>query len=419
MMSDMKTILFFSLVLCTSSNAQWHYVPEIQANRLVYSLLSVQDTIYAGTDSVVYRGTNNGTDWFAGLPPLKNPDIIGNMLKYRDTLILGTYKHGIFISSNEGLSWQSFNSGLSGLGATSISSILLRRDSLIVGTLGAGVFITKRDFSQPWTHWSDSLIDYQGDNVYKMLVVNNTVFAGAGVNGYMFRYSDAQPWWNPIPINTPKRLVGQNVLSMASDAIIIVTGTNTGIYRSVDDGLSWQRTDPVVPTIPFRILTTYHDSTWFVVKTTAAFTALQKSSDQGQTWEPLGVFPIANVFDIAIVGETFYLGGEQGLWRTSLTELITSIAEKGSTTPVFELRQNYPNPFNPATTISYHLARRSQVLVSVFDMLGRDVADLVNEIQQPGSYSVRWDAVNVASGIYFYQLRIGAAVETRKMVLLR
>ena len=90
----------------------------------------------------------------------------------------------------------------------------------------------------------------------------------------------------------------------------------------------------------------------------------------------------------------------------------------------FELQQNYPNPFNPTTNIQYGISNFEPVSLKVFDMLGREVATLVNEMSQPGVHTVQWDGKNdrgepVSSGIYLYHLRASSSVTTRKMVLLR
>jgi Secretion system C-terminal sorting domain len=252
-----------------------------------------------------------------------------------------------------------------------------------------------------------------------MLTVGNTVLAGAGANGYMFRYTDARPWWNPIPINRAHRLVGQTVSGMASDGTVVVAGTSAGIYRSIDEGLSWKRTDALIPTLPFAILLLYHESTWFALKATPLFASLQKSFDQGQTWESLGVFPIPNVLDIAIAGEMFYLGGEGGLRRAPLSRLLTSVDEKGTTPSVFRLEQNYPNPFNPTTTITYSVDHTNQVLLKVFNVIGKEVATLVDGKQASGRHEVKFDATKLPSGMYFYRLQAGGLTETRRMVLLK
>ncbi len=83
------------------------------------------------------------------------------------------------------------------------------------------------------------------------------------------------------------------------------------------------------------------------------------------------------------------------------------------------LEQNYPNPFNPLTIVDYRLAIGGAVKLSVYDLLGRVVAVLVNEEKPPGTYKASWDANGMASGVYFYQLRTGGEVITRKMILVR
>jgi hypothetical protein len=98
---------------------------------------------------------------------------------------------------------------------------------------------------------------------------------------------------------------------------------------------------------------------------------------------------------------------------------LTSV-EKEITSPAsYVLEQNYPNPFNPSTTISYQLPMQSHVLLKIFDVLGREVATLVNEVKQLGMYSVQWDASGVASGVYLYRLSTTNFVQTRKLLLLR
>ena len=85
----------------------------------------------------------------------------------------------------------------------------------------------------------------------------------------------------------------------------------------------------------------------------------------------------------------------------------------------FRLEQNYPNPFNPATQITYFLPITSHISLKVFDLLGREVAMLVNEEKHAGSYSVEWNAANMPSGVYFYRLQTNDFVKTKKLVLIK
>ena len=83
------------------------------------------------------------------------------------------------------------------------------------------------------------------------------------------------------------------------------------------------------------------------------------------------------------------------------------------------LAQNYPNPFNPTTTIRYALPQRSHVMLTVFNTLGQQVANLVDAVQEPGEHSVRFDGSGLASGVYYYRLRAGDCVRTMKLAVIR
>ena len=91
---------------------------------------------------------------------------------------------------------------------------------------------------------------------------------------------------------------------------------------------------------------------------------------------------------------------------------------------VYSLHQNFPNPFNPITTLRYDLPSDVFVTLTIFDMLGREVTQLINTTQEAGFKSVKWDATDsmgrsVSAGVYIYQIEAGTFVQTKKMVLLK
>jgi hypothetical protein len=86
---------------------------------------------------------------------------------------------------------------------------------------------------------------------------------------------------------------------------------------------------------------------------------------------------------------------------------------------VYNLSQNYPNPFNPVTYITFDIPKSSFVNLIVYDGLGREIEQLVNEELNPGSYKYDWNASSYPSGIYFYKIQAGDYVETKKMVLIK
>jgi len=85
----------------------------------------------------------------------------------------------------------------------------------------------------------------------------------------------------------------------------------------------------------------------------------------------------------------------------------------------FVLKQNYPNPFNPSTTITFGIPVKANVVLKVFNSLGEEVAQLVNNEIIAGSYKIEFDATNLPSGVYFYQLNAGEFINTKKMILLK
>lgn len=106
---------------------------------------------------------------------------------------------------------------------------------------------------------------------------------------------------------------------------------------------------------------------------------------------------------------------------------VRSLTPTGTLAPVTlynQLFQNYPNPFNPSTTIKYSVARSGPVEIKIFNVRGQKVKTLINENKLPGAYRVSWDGRNeagtqVASGVYFYRLRIGTFHSVKKLVLLK
>lgn len=97
----------------------------------------------------------------------------------------------------------------------------------------------------------------------------------------------------------------------------------------------------------------------------------------------------------------------------------TDVNDRPTKPFMFRLSQNYPDPFNPSTTISYQLPKQSKVTLKLFDVLGREVATLVNSEQGAGYKSVSWNGEKVPSGIYFYRMTAGAFTETKKLLLLK
>jgi hypothetical protein len=98
---------------------------------------------------------------------------------------------------------------------------------------------------------------------------------------------------------------------------------------------------------------------------------------------------------------------------------ITEVESINGLIDTYYLSDAYPNPFNPSTTIRYRIPEAGLVTLKVYDVLGREVATLVNEEKLTGSYEVEFDGSNLSSGVYFYQLKAGSFIQTRKMICLK
>jgi hypothetical protein len=107
-------------------------------------------------------------------------------------------------------------------------------------------------------------------------------------------------------------------------------------------------------------------------------------------------------------------------WTETFRVTVTGVPQSKAETPnSFSLEQNYPNPFNPSTTIRYGLPARSHVSLTVFNTLGQRVSTITDGEQNAGYHSVRFDATNLSSGVYYYRIQAGSYVDTKKFLLVR
>ena len=196
--------------------------------------------------------------------------------------------------------------------------------------------------------------------------------------------------------------------------------TSNGLYSSTDQGESWSL---FVKPLPHPLGNKQTEQIAVVSKDrilVATDNGIYESQNCGLTWnlcydELLGkrVLKFLKTNDGAL-----YSVLENGVYKYELT---TEISDKLNIPSEFALSQNYPNPFNPETTISYKVQAASQINLKVYDVLGNEVATLVNEYKQPGSYNFQFSIRNyqLTSGVYFYRLIAGNFNQTKKMILMK
>lgn len=260
--------------------------------------------------------------------------------------------------------------------------------------------------------------------------------------GLIIRTTDGGVTWKPksfpgvnnfVSVSFSSPLVGYASGPSNADSVSPLRGV---VYKTTDGGASWMEV-PVEGTD--SIFENYVRFAWGtdVGVMYGIHPTLNSSGDQplvarttngGATWmnQTLTGLP-PNV--ILIGGKLLdpvngYISGGDVLSTPMILHTtnggVDGVKEKNRNLPnAFHLEQNYPNPFNPITLIKYDLPKSVYVRLTIFDVLGREVATLVNELQQPGSKSAKFDGTGVPSGVYFYRLEAGLFSETKKLLLLR
>ncbi|HQF41428.1 MAG TPA: T9SS type A sorting domain-containing protein, partial [Ignavibacteriaceae bacterium] len=142
-------------------------------------------------------------------------------------------------------------------------------------------------------------------------------------------------------------------------------------------------------------------------------------------WPVLGVWVWPNYY----VGETYtdeinylknWISARLNWMENNMIGEPTFVNQENDLLPEkYVLEQNYPNPFNPTTTISWQSPVSSWQTLKIYDVIGNEVATLVDEFKEAGRYQIEFDATELTSGVYFYQLRAGSFSETKKLILMR
>jgi photosystem II stability/assembly factor-like uncharacterized protein len=198
---------------------------------------------------------------------------------------------------------------------------------------------------------------------------------------------------------------------------------NYHISKTIDGGLSWlEQYDNLLDTL--NCIYFIDSINGYCVGSKGK---ILKTVDGGVTWGSFNLGDNFNIKSIYFVNDSIgYCAGNNCLFKT-ITGGTTSVGHQfhhNNKYNEYSLEQNYPNPFNPVTTIHYSIPldvtlETKNVVLKVYDILSNEVATLVNEEKPVGNYKIEFNALNLASGIYYYQLRAGDYIETKKMILLK
>jgi hypothetical protein len=124
---------------------------------------------------------------------------------------------------------------------------------------------------------------------------------------------------------------------------------------------------------------------------------------------------------LATTGKFYIVAGTygRGVYVREVNDAAVGVENDGNIPVEYSLTQNYPNPFNPATSISFSLPKRDNVELKVFDIQGKEVATLINEALNAGKHDIKFDAQNLATGVYIYRLKTSQFTQSRKMTLIK
>ncbi len=366
---------------------------------------------------------------------------------------------GVYTSTDEGASWLPRNNNLLTMGK-------LWRVSVFGDTVYA-ISDALQKMHVNDTTWSGQIAEYGTRNAVD--VSGATIHVGYSLAGAIQRSTDYGNSWTFATIHQVPSLGFGFPQAYLNTGSALLVGHSFGIHRSTDGGATW---DSVYANISGPSIMCFLSHTTGIYAGGLAGTSqiLLRSTDNGVTWNSVpitnmligngisslvsssqylfavvvgrGVYvsPVSPISwtlanngltspnlanTLVVMNNNVYLASGSastgfGVWRRPVSQL-TSV-EPGLVVHVpsaLGLHQNYPNPFNPSTTISYELARWENVHVAVYDLLGREVAILVDEAQNAGPYTVVWDASGFGSGSYFVRLRTHDDVHLRSMLLVR
>jgi len=164
----------------------------------------------------------------------------------------------------------------------------------------------------------------------------------------------------------------------------------------------------------------YDDPFNFLGQREAENRGIYVTTNTGSSWTKVGVDSTVILGLVSYGDTTFALTQDRGLFAMKSTGVLSDAQDEITQIPVnVSLLQNFPNPFNPRTTIRYQVPSTVRVSLRVYNLLGQEVAKLVDEEKTGGEHEVSLDASRLSSGIYFYRIVAGSFTQTRKLVLLK
>lgn len=405
-----KTIFYFAIIfICIltfkDSLSQWEQMSNgIGSNKWAYSLVANGNNIFAGIQgSGVFLSTNNGENWTAVNYGLKSL-AVQPLAVLGTKLFAGTMGAGIFSSTNNGSNWAPSSLGLYDLNI----ELLAVKDTNIFAATHTGVYISA-DTGKTWHIMSLGLPNL---NVQAFAFLSKYIFAGIYSRG-VYAKTDRFAWYE---VN--------NGITYFDVRALIVSGNNIfagtmggGIFKSSNFGNNWTIVNNGLSNGNVISFTTSGTNIFAGTAETSGGVFL--STNDGASWlnKSQGLYNMPNINALLVINGYIFAGtGHQSIWRRSMDDIL---GLNNIIPPSFSLLQNYPNPFNPQTVIKFNLPVRSEVLLIVYDIRGREVQTLVNGKLKAGIYKINFNRSSLSSGIYFYKIKANEFSETKRMIILK
>lgn len=425
MKTKIFTILFLLITMCFSVYPQWTQLKTsngLPSNSLKINWLgAINGRIIFSFGAFneangIYLTTDNGDNWRTpNGNSLTNPLFDGYAV-LNGKIFFGTDNNGVgvYYSSDNGENWDSLSNGLSQGSLGILGTRMLGEINGRLYLASSGLFYSD-DEGSTWTKSTNGVP--VNPKIWALAKLNSNYFFSVKHN---YKSSDGINWTitgdNGLPFVDIRHLV-------ASGSNLVADASGDGIYYSSDNGESWTKATGLTTADEKAVRDMVVNNNSIIV---SAGTSFYISSDNGITWSNLdNSFPKpSNVRNFVINGSTAFAGtfdfqSSTGVWKKTISTTGIEISNTSIIPENFSISQNYPNPFNPSTNIQFSIPISSFVSLKVFDVLGKEVAALVNKELNTGTYNYNFDAGNLTSGIYFYRLETDSFVETKKMILLR
>ncbi len=417
----LMTVLFCSLLISRESQAQQGWVRDTIHIQTIGNLWGVEFTsANAGVlvgDSAK-RTTDGGKTWLPlgtayGLYGQENSFTAVHCFDSSRWVAVGS---STFRTTDAGQTWI--------YDSLYVYSTVLRAVDFS-GNVGMAVgmyktIVSLTDGGAKWSILSNSFGPYEL-NFFGVAPVSGDTWIVVGGNnlrpsnqGVVLRTTDGGGSWDTV-MYSPSRVV--TAVSFPNASIGYAAGDS--IYRTTNGGATWKGVSPIPVSVQGM---SFKDPA--VGTLIGSGGKIYRTRDNGGTW----VLQQSNTtLDLRAV---CFLDTSRG-WAVGYRGIVVRTVNGGWGSPTstsdpaagapdtYRLLSNYPNPFNPSTTIRYELPRASYVKLGVCDVLGREVAVLVNDAKDAGYHSVSFDAAGLASGMYFYRLQAGDFVSTKRMLVLK